>query len=101
MCKVQHVEAGHIAVVQLPSSPMSLSLSTALSVDMPAKRNPRGKYKYLEETLNELHSCKYCSKQFKIQGLQRHEDSCRKHIENEQQEVACNIELEISMYSLL
>lgn len=100
MCEVQRVEVGRIAAV-LPSSPTSLSLSTTLSVDMPAERNPRGKYKYSEETLNELHSCKYCSKQFKIQGLRRHEDSCRKRIENEQQEAACNIELEISTYSLL
>ena len=58
--------------------------------------NFRGKYAYSEETLSTLHTCPFCGKQFKVQGIKKHETSCKKQqeLQKEQAEHAKEFERE-------
>ncbi|KAI5993749.1 hypothetical protein F5J12DRAFT_897024 [Pisolithus orientalis] len=61
---------------------------------MGPSRNPRGKYNYSEEMLSTLHICRFCGKQFKVQGIKRHEISCKKQQELQKEQAERGKEFE-------
>ncbi|KAL4070460.1 hypothetical protein J3A83DRAFT_4188499 [Scleroderma citrinum] len=44
---------------------------------MEPSHNTQGKYNYSEETLSGLHKCQFYGKKFKVQGIKKHEASCK------------------------
>ncbi|KIK80495.1 hypothetical protein PAXRUDRAFT_158520, partial [Paxillus rubicundulus Ve08.2h10] len=55
------------------------------------------KYNYFETTLMSQTSCPHCGKTFKVQGFKKHETSCKKQREdeNEQEEFTHQYEAEL------
>lgn len=60
----------------------------------PIRTSRRGKYNYSEETRTGQLPCTHCGKSFKAQGLKKHEASCKKLIEAEDEQRRFNREYE-------
>ena len=54
----------------------------------------RGQYNYSEETLTGQIPCSHCRKKFKVQGLKKHETSCKKRLETKDEMDRFNREYE-------
>ena len=56
--------------------------------------NSQGKYAYSKATLSTLHICQFCGKQFKVQGIKRHETGCKKQQELQKEQAEHGKEFE-------
>ncbi|KAG2755639.1 hypothetical protein P692DRAFT_20717210 [Suillus brevipes Sb2] len=59
----------------------------------PTRSARRGKYNYSEGTLTGI-KCTYCSMKFKAQGIKKHETSCKKLLETEEERQRFNRDYE-------
>jgi len=61
---------------------------------MAPTRSSRGKYNYSEGTLTGQISCSHCGRTFKAQGIKKHEASCKKRLEAEEEQQRFNRDYE-------